>query len=60
MTRGPHVETCLACLVAWDTDYDPPKCSEPDHPHALAVVAEWSVPCHGLISETADTGETHQ
>ena len=47
--RGLFVETCLVCLVAWDTEYDPPKCSEPAHPHALNIVAEWDEVCRGRI-----------
>jgi NTP pyrophosphatase (non-canonical NTP hydrolase) len=30
------IVTCLVCKVAWDMDYDPPECQDPDHQHALA------------------------
>jgi hypothetical protein len=44
------IETCLVCKVAWDTAYDPPQCSEPDHAHSLALLSEWNVVCHGRVS----------
>lgn len=47
MTRAEYVETCLVCKVAWDTSYDPAKCNEPDHPHALNLVADWDKVGHG-------------
>lgn len=53
------IETCLVCKVAWDVSMDPPRCMEPDHPHALAVFADWNVQCHGLVSEKVqDSGPT--
>lgn len=52
------IETCLVCKVAWDVSLDPPRCLEPDHPHALAVFAEWNVQCHGLVSDRASSDLT--
>lgn len=36
------IETCLVCKVAWDVEYDPPKCRVEEHPHALNAVEDWN------------------
>lgn len=44
------IETCLVCKVAWDTSYDPPACSEAEHPHALNRYGDWDAVCRGRIA----------
>ena len=41
------VETCLVCIIAWDTSAEPQKCWQPEHPHALAVYSDWDKTGHG-------------
>lgn len=56
--RGPanapsedrEVTTCLDCRVAWDSAYEPAKCSEDDHRHALNNVNEWNEVGRGRIT----------
>jgi hypothetical protein len=32
--------TCLICKLAWDMDFDPPRCTNPDHPQAINAMSE--------------------
>lgn len=34
------IVTCLICKLAWDMDFDPPRCTNPDHPQAINAMSE--------------------